>query len=84
MKRRKAIGRILLAGTATVATAGGYEWYSIAKNPDRNYLLTKKSLIAGLAETIIPATDTPGATDAGVIDYMMQFLPADLRGGQPG
>jgi Gluconate 2-dehydrogenase subunit 3 len=74
MKRRKAIGRIFIVGTATVAMAGGYEWYSVAKNPDREYLLSKKNLIADLAESIIPATETPGATEAGVIDYLMRFL----------
>jgi hypothetical protein len=74
MKRRKAIGRILVAGTATMASVGGYEWYSLAKNPDREYLVSKKNLIADIAETIIPATNTPGAREAGAIDYIMRFL----------
>jgi hypothetical protein len=74
MKRRKAIGSILLAGTATAAGIGGYEWYSLSKDPDKNYILSKKSLLAELAETIIPATDTPGAKEAGAVEFMIPFL----------
>ena len=43
MKRRKAIGTILLAGGATAAGVAGYEWWGLTKSPDRNYLLSKKS-----------------------------------------
>ena len=43
MKRRKAIGTILLAGGATAAGVAGYEWYGLTKSPDRNYLLSRKS-----------------------------------------
>ncbi|HEY4967831.1 MAG TPA: gluconate 2-dehydrogenase subunit 3 family protein [Puia sp.] len=74
MKRRKAIGTILLAGGATAVGFAGYEWYELAKSPDRNYLFSKKSLLADLAETIIPATDTPGAKEAGAVEYMMHLL----------
>jgi hypothetical protein len=74
MKRRKAIGTILLAGGATAAGIGGYEWYELSKSPDRNYLFSRKSLLADLADTIIPATDTPGAREAGAVEYMMHLL----------
>jgi hypothetical protein len=74
MKRRKAIGTILLAGTATTVSLGGYEWYSLTKTPDRDYILSKKTLLAELAETIIPATDTPGAKEAGAVEFMIPFL----------
>jgi hypothetical protein len=74
MKRRKAIGSILLAGTATTIGFGGYEWYSLSKSPDKNYILSKKTLLAELAETIIPATDTPGAKDAGAVEFMIRIL----------
>lgn len=74
MKRRKAIGTILLAGGATAAGLAGYEWYELAKSPDRNYIFSRKSLLADLAETIIPATDTPGAREAGAVEYMLQLL----------
>ena len=75
MKRRKAIGTILLAGTATTIGFSGYEWYSLTKTPDKNYIAQqKKPCLTDLAETIIPATDTPGAKEAGVVDFMIPFL----------
>ncbi len=74
MKRRKAIGSILLAGTATTIGFSGYEWYFLTKTPDKNYIVSRKALLTELAETIIPATETPGATDAGVIDFLMPIL----------
>ena len=74
MKRRKAIGTILLAGGATAAGVAGYEWWELTKSPDRNYLFSKKKLLTDLAETIIPATDTPGAREAGAVDYMLNLL----------
>ncbi len=74
MKRRKAIGRILLAGGATAVVYSGYEWFELTKKPDISYLLSKKQLLTELAETIIPATGTPGAKEAGVMDIMMPIL----------
>jgi hypothetical protein len=74
MKRRKAIGTLLLAGSAVALGVGGYEWYSLTKDPDRNYLLGKKSLLAELADTIIPTTDTAGAKEAGAVEFMMPLL----------
>jgi hypothetical protein len=74
MKRRKAIGSILISGGITAAGLGGYNWYSLTKTPDRNYLLGKRSLLTELADTIIPATDSPGAKEAGAVEYMMHFL----------
>ncbi|MFI5192976.1 MAG: gluconate 2-dehydrogenase subunit 3 family protein [Chitinophagales bacterium] len=74
MKRRRAIGRILLAGGATAAAYGSYEWFALTKNPDLQYLSAKIPLLTALSESIIPATDTPGATEAGVIRFMIPLL----------
>jgi hypothetical protein len=74
MKRRKAIGTILLAGGATAAGFAGYEWWDLTKSPDINYLLSRKPLLIDLAEIIIPATDTPGAREAGAVEYMIHIL----------
>ena len=74
MKRRKAIGTLILAGGAAAAGAGGYDWFTLTKKPNKEYLLHKKNLLEDLAETIIPATGTPGAKEAGAVDYMMRLL----------
>jgi hypothetical protein len=74
MKRRKAIGSIVLAGTATAIGFGSYEWYALNKTPDKDYLRLKRNLLEDLAETIIPATDSPGAKEAGAVQYMMRLL----------
>jgi Gluconate 2-dehydrogenase subunit 3 len=74
MKRKKAIETILLAGGATVVGFSGYEWFILTRNPDKDYLISKKSLLEDLAETIIPATDTPGAREAGAVEFMLPML----------
>jgi hypothetical protein len=74
MNRRKAIWRILLAGGAGVAGYSGYKWYDWHKTPDLGWLDRQKPLIAALADTIIPATDTPGARDAGVQDFIVIMI----------
>ncbi|HEY2986129.1 MAG TPA: gluconate 2-dehydrogenase subunit 3 family protein [Candidatus Binatia bacterium] len=44
--------------------------------PSRAATLTRneKRLLAALAERIFPATDTPGAVDAGAVDYIERAL----------
>lgn len=74
MKRRKAIGYILAAGTGSVLAFSGYKWYDWNKRPDDGFIEEHKDLIAALAETLIPRTDTPGAIDAGVPDFILVML----------
>ena len=74
MNRRKAIIRITLGGAGLAAAIGGYKWYGIAKTPDVRYVTGNKELLAALAETIIPATDTPGAREAGVADFIVMMV----------
>ncbi len=74
MNRRKAIWRILLAGGAGVAGYSGYKWYDWNKAPDLGWLDRHKALITALSDTIIPATDTPGARDAGVQDFIVVMI----------
>jgi len=74
MKRRKAIARILLIGTGAIATYSGYKLYDWNKAPDFEYLEKHKQLIAALAETIIPATSTPGARDAAVDEFIVTMI----------
>jgi Gluconate 2-dehydrogenase subunit 3 len=74
MNRRKALGRIILAGIGGTLAFGGYKWYEGARTPDIPWLVQQKELLAALADTIIPPTDTPGARAAGVQDFMITLL----------
>jgi hypothetical protein len=83
MNRRKAIGRIILAGIGGTLAFGGYKWYEENKTPDLAWLALNKDLLAALADTIIPPTVSPdargfptppGARAAGVQDFMITLL----------
>jgi hypothetical protein len=66
MNRKKAILSLFLIGGGATAGFSGYKWFSIHKRPDIGFLDMHQALVADLAETIIPATDTPGAKAAMV------------------
>ena len=65
---------MVLIGGGTVAAYSGYKWYSWTKRPDLEWLTTQRELISSLAETIIPKTDSPGAAEAGVADYILTMI----------
>ncbi|GAB3021262.1 gluconate 2-dehydrogenase subunit 3 family protein [Niabella terrae] len=79
MNRRKAIKAIIATGTLVVGGVSGYELIRQNRRPDSDYLNVQKAVIADLAELIIPRTDTPGAKDARVEDYIIQTVARDLR-----
>lgn len=74
MNRRISIKSILIAGL------GGGFFYSGCRSVfdnseiDLESLFRHKELIAELAETIIPATATPGAKDAKVEDFIIKMI----------
>jgi Gluconate 2-dehydrogenase subunit 3 len=74
MNRRKAILSVLLIGGGAAASWGGYKWFRMRQPPDVNYLEKNRELIAALAEVIIPATDTPGAREAGVDAFIVAAI----------
>jgi hypothetical protein len=74
MNRRKAILSFFLIGGGATAGFSGYKWYSIHKTPDINYLDNNTGLVADLAETIIPATYTPGAKAAMVYPVIIGLI----------
>ena len=74
MNRRKAIRNIFLVTGAAVIGGAGYEWYSITKKPKLAELAGYKELLSELAETIIPATNTPGAKDAQVGEFIYKMV----------
>lgn len=77
MNRREAVRNIaLLMGTAiSVSTLSALEGCN-PKGPE-NYALKApetRSLLAEIADTIIPKTDTPGAKEAKVEDFIVTML----------
>lgn len=74
MNRRKAIWSVFLIGGGAAASWSGYKWYRMSHAPDLGFLDQHKALVADLAETIIPKTDTPGAKDAKVHEFIIVMI----------
>lgn len=75
MKRRTAIGRILLTGAISVGALSGYEWLERNKSPDLKELTRRRATLAALVQTIIPpGPDIPGAADAAVHDFIIRLV----------
>ena len=53
-------------------------WLLRIRNANLGSLTEKKQLIAELTETIIPRTDTPGAKDANVADFVVAMVTYGL------
>jgi hypothetical protein len=73
MNRRKAI-KLLLLGGASVTSLISYKWLDRIRTADVAYLADKQSLLAELAETIIPETDTPGAKAVKAEEFILRML----------
>lgn len=79
MKRRRAIWSIALLGGGSLASIGIFKWLDWHKQPDISYLKGQKKLLEALSETIIPATDTPGAIEAGVPDFIIKMVSENMN-----
>lgn len=71
MDRRTTVKSILALSAISFTSFSVFKWFDLHKKPDLNYLNSKKSLIEELSEMIIPSTDTPGAKDAKVADFIL-------------
>lgn len=74
MNRRKALSSLLLLAGAGAAAWSGFRLRDLFKTPDLARLEVCAELITELAETIIPATDTPGAKAAGVTPFIIRMV----------
>ena len=76
MDRRDAIKRVMLMVGGTIASTDVLKaWGNLTiENPHFRITALQEALIAEIAETIIPTTDTPGAKAAGVAPFIVKML----------
>ncbi|WP_421943931.1 gluconate 2-dehydrogenase subunit 3 family protein [Pedobacter sp.] len=74
MNRRTSVKGILALGFVGASSVSLYKWINLHRDFNISELLSQKSLIAELAETIIPTTHTPGAKQAGVQNYIINVI----------
>ena len=90
LNRRQAIHRVglLLGGTLAAPTLAGVLGGCNAPTPGGSHHFTtldagQQELISAIADQIIPTTDTPGASEAGVTEFfdlmLSDWYPADDR-----
>lgn len=74
MNRRAYIKGILILGSLSFTSLSVIKWFDLNKSLDPNLIALKKSLIAEIAELIIPETATPGAKSASVDEYIIKIV----------
>ncbi|CAN5504010.1 lactose 3-dehydrogenase subunit gamma LacC [soil metagenome] len=75
MNRRTALKNLSLIGGAISLPAWAYVWTRDSIPPhDLTFTSDQEILLAEIVETIIPATDTPGAKEIGVNEFVLTMI----------
>lgn len=74
MNRRKALRNILLLTAASTSVITVIKLVTPQQAPDLTKLRSHEELITEIAETIIPATNTPGAKAANVTPFIIAMI----------
>ena len=74
MKRRNVLRLGLGLVGGAVLGFGGIKSFQLYRRPDFRILEEHQELLGDLAETIIPATDSPGAKEAGVGAFILTMV----------
>ncbi|MCF8429724.1 MAG: gluconate 2-dehydrogenase subunit 3 family protein [Bacteroidia bacterium] len=71
MNRKKFIVALTILGGGSIASFYGLKYANSKAIPDKAFLDLNKELIADLCNVIIPKTDSPGAKEAKVEEYVI-------------
>ncbi len=74
MKRRKALLNISVVAGGALASYIGFKWMRFNAAPDFEGLLNHKKLIASLADTIIPPSGSPSASECQVHEFIVKMV----------
>jgi hypothetical protein len=74
VNRRTYLKNALMVGGLGLTSFSVFKWFDINTPVSADKLWAKQNLIAALAEVIIPATDTPGAKEALVHQYIISVI----------
>jgi hypothetical protein len=74
MDRRTTIKGLIVFVSVGLSSFSFYKWTAFNSAADVSLLDQKKAILAELAEVIIPRTDTPGAKDAKVEDFIIGMV----------
>ncbi|CAD0007275.1 gluconate 2-dehydrogenase subunit 3 family protein [Flavobacterium salmonis] len=74
MNRRKAIGGMLALTGISIASYSGFKFFYENTKSDKGQLHNYLSLISELVDILLPRTQTPGAKEAKVQDYIISYM----------
>ena len=74
MNRRTLLKSLTIFASVGIASFTVVKWLEFSKGFNIKELEGKRQLLAELVDTIIPTTDTPGAKEAGVHDYIIRVI----------
>ena len=74
MQRRKVIRNLFFLGIGGGSLVAGVKCMGNKNKPDIAYLEKNVALMAAISDIIIPDTDTPGANEAGVQHFILQYI----------
>jgi hypothetical protein len=74
MKRRNILIGLSVLGGGVLLGYPGFKWIRWNLQPDFDYLAQSRNILASLADTIIPGTDSPGARECGVHDFIIKMI----------
>lgn len=74
MNRRSYIKSILVLGATGIASFSVFKWFSTHRSVEAGELSGTRDVLAEIVDVMIPPTDSPGAKEAMVHDYILGVM----------